>query len=187
MALPERDLVHQHLHLVRIIARRVRRELDGRIDLEDLEGHGTEGLLQAARRYDPRRGASFATFAGHRIRGAMLDAVRALGRYSRREVAAYRARPQPAAPAPATATEPDSVASPEPGPDEIALARERRRRVRAAVGALSGHERHFIHRMYFDGALLTAAGGELGLSKSWASRVHARAVGRLRAALAEVE
>jgi RNA polymerase sigma factor for flagellar operon FliA len=185
MAQPKRDLVHQHLDLVRLIARRVRRELERRIDLEDLEAHGTEGLLQAARRYNPRRGASFATFAGHRIRGAMYDAVRAQGRYTRREVAEHRARVD--VPAREPAPDLDALPSEDARPDEVALARERRRRVQEAVGALGGSERHFIQRLYFDDALLTAAGGELGLSKSWASRVHARALRRLREALREDE
>src|SRR5262249_36173132 len=185
MAQPQRDLVHQHLDLVRLIARRVRRALARRVELEDLEAHETEGLLQAARRYDPRRGASFATFAGHRIRGAMYDAVRAQGRYTRREVAEHRTRVH--VPAATPAPEPDALPSDEARPDEIALARERRRRLAEAVGALAGSERHFIQRLYFDGAMLTAAGGELGLSKSWASRVHARALRRLREALEEDE
>src|SRR6266581_4082803 len=89
------DLAYLHLYLVRAIARRVRRELAGRVELEDLEGYGMEGLLQAAARYDAGRGASFASYAGHRIRGAMYDAVRALGRFTRREVASYRAAGAP--------------------------------------------------------------------------------------------
>jgi RNA polymerase sigma factor FliA len=176
------DLVHQHLHLVRAIARRVRRELDGHVEIEDLEGHGMEGLVQAAARFDRRRGASFATFAAYRIRGAMYDAVRALGRYSRREVAEHRAAAAlTAQPLP---SDPDAVAGDAPPADEIAAARERRRQLHDAVARLPGQESQVIRKVYFEDKMLTDAGAELGLSKSWSSRLHARAVDRLREMLA---
>jgi len=38
-----------------------------------------------------------------------------------------------------------------------------------------------VTKHYFEGKNLLEAGAELGLSKSWASRLHAQAVGRLRA------
>ena len=44
--------------------------------LEDLVSEGTVGLLEACRRYDGTRGVGLAAYAGHRIRGAMLDALR---------------------------------------------------------------------------------------------------------------
>jgi len=58
-------------------------------------------------------------------------------------------------------------------------------RVRAAVQTLPEKERRLMELYYFEGKNLEEAGGELGLSKSWASRLHARAVNLLRAAMAE--
>lgn len=45
---------------------------------EDLEGSAIEGLLQALDSYDPDRGAQFVTHAYRRVRGAVVDALRAL-------------------------------------------------------------------------------------------------------------
>lgn len=57
-------------------------------------------------------------------------------------------------------------------------------RVRAALQTLPERERALIEKHYFEGKNLLEAGLELGISKSWASRMHAQAVDRLRAALA---
>lgn len=46
------------------------------LDKDDLVSHGLLGLLDAADKYDPGRDISFDTYAGHRIRGAMLDCIR---------------------------------------------------------------------------------------------------------------
>lgn len=178
------DLVHGHLHLVRAVAWRVRRELDATADFEDLVGHGMVGLMQAARRYDGSRGVTFATFAYHRIRGAMLDAVRALGRFTRREVAAYRAG-APAVDVDAPTPSVDALVDGAPRADELSVERDRRRSLRAAVAKLPHQERHFIEKVYFEDKRLRVAGAELGLSKSWASRLHDRALVALRKQLAE--
>ena len=48
------------------------------LDIEDLTSAGTMGLLSALRRYDPTREIKFRTFAEYRIRGMMLDEIRAM-------------------------------------------------------------------------------------------------------------
>jgi RNA polymerase sigma factor for flagellar operon FliA len=53
-------------------------------------------------------------------------------------------------------------------------------RVRQVLPRLPEKERHFIEKHYFEGKSLLEAGSELGLSKSWASRLHARALELLR-------
>jgi len=47
------------------------------VDREELARAGALGLVEAARRYDASRGVPFDRFAAQRIRGAILDAVRA--------------------------------------------------------------------------------------------------------------
>src|SRR5204862_5100340 len=89
---PDRDqLVQQHLNLVQAIARKLRKQITSRVDLEDLVGYGSKGLLEAAARFDPSHGVTFTTFAYYRIRGAMLDGLRTMGWYSRADYARYRA------------------------------------------------------------------------------------------------
>ncbi len=58
-------------------------------------------------------------------------------------------------------------------------------RVRQAVSQLPEKERTLMELYYFAGKNLEEAGGQMGLSKSWACRLHARAVDLLRAALAD--
>ncbi|MCC6749671.1 MAG: sigma-70 family RNA polymerase sigma factor [Deltaproteobacteria bacterium] len=57
------------------------------------------------------------------------------------------------------------------------------RAVRNAVASLPAKERQLIELYYFDDLTLEAAGQKLGLSKSWACRLHARAVKLLTEAL----
>ncbi|MDT0500550.1 MULTISPECIES: RNA polymerase sigma factor FliA [unclassified Halomonas] len=70
------QLIEQYLPLVRRQALALRVRLPASIDLDDMIQAGTVGLLEALQRYKTGQGASFATFANQRIRGAMLDELR---------------------------------------------------------------------------------------------------------------
>ena len=70
------DLVTQNVTLVKRIAHHLAARLPSTIDINDLMQAGMIGLLEASKNFDPERGASFDTYAGIRIRGAMLDEVR---------------------------------------------------------------------------------------------------------------
>lgn len=48
------------------------------LDVEDLTSAGAMGLLSALKRFDPTRDIKFRTFAEYRIRGMMLDEIRAM-------------------------------------------------------------------------------------------------------------
>ena len=72
----QEDLVRQHAQLVKRIAYHLANRLAGNVDVDDLIQAGMIGLLEASGKYDPSRGANFETYAGIRIRGAMLDEVR---------------------------------------------------------------------------------------------------------------
>ena len=52
--------------------------LPASVEVDDLIQAGMLGLLEAASNYAANRGASFETYAGIRIRGAMIDALRKL-------------------------------------------------------------------------------------------------------------
>jgi len=69
-------LVEQHLPLVKRIAHHLSARLPEHIQVDDLIQSGMVGLLEAVRNYESGHGATFETFAGIRIRGAMLDEVR---------------------------------------------------------------------------------------------------------------
>src|SRR5690554_2189698 len=72
----DRALVEQHAPLVKRIAHHLLMRMPASVQLDDLVQSGMIGLLEAARKYDVSKGASFETYAGIRIRGAMLDEVR---------------------------------------------------------------------------------------------------------------
>jgi RNA polymerase sigma factor (sigma-70 family) len=75
----ERDaLVVEHHGHCRLVALSVFRRLPwGHFEREDLEQAGAVGLLKAAESYDPGVGVSFSTYAQYRMRGEILDHIRA--------------------------------------------------------------------------------------------------------------
>lgn len=70
------NFVVEHAPLVKRIAYHLLARLPATVLVEDLIQAGMLGLLEASRNYSDSHGASFSTYAGIRIRGAMLDDVR---------------------------------------------------------------------------------------------------------------
>ena len=70
------DLIVSHLFYVRHVLGKLLIELPASVDAENLEAAGILGLVEAAQRFEPDRGAEFKTFAYRRIRGAILDELR---------------------------------------------------------------------------------------------------------------
>ncbi len=70
-------LIEQHLPLVKHIVFQVAVHFPRHVDRDELARAGALGLVEAARRFDESRGVPFDRFAAQRIRGAILDAVRA--------------------------------------------------------------------------------------------------------------
>ncbi len=75
-ALEGQLLIERYMDLVRRIAFHMLGRLPASVQVEDLIQAGVIGLLEAGRQYDSKHGASFETYAGIRIRGAILDEVR---------------------------------------------------------------------------------------------------------------
>lgn len=72
-----KELIEQHLPLVRHVVFQVAVNFPRHVDREELATAGALGLVEAAKRYEEDRGVPFDRFAAQRIRGAILDAVRA--------------------------------------------------------------------------------------------------------------
>ncbi|KGK41696.1 flagellar biosynthesis sigma factor [Nitrincola sp. A-D6] len=70
------ELLEQYGSLVKRIAQHLLARLPSSVVLDDLVQAGMIGLLEAARKFDPGKGASFETYAGIRIRGSIIDEVR---------------------------------------------------------------------------------------------------------------
>jgi RNA polymerase sigma factor for flagellar operon FliA len=71
-------LVLQYSPLVKYVAGRVRSGLPASVEQSDLVSDGVIGLMDAIERFEPERGLQFQTFAVPRIRGAIIDGLRAL-------------------------------------------------------------------------------------------------------------
>jgi RNA polymerase sigma factor for flagellar operon FliA len=202
------------LDLVDIIARQLGRRVSRTVSLDDLRSFGREGLLQAARSFDPERGVPFRRWANVRIRGAMFDGLRQWGSLPRRlyrELRSFEAADRvleayDEEDAANPATTPESadarltsylaglataiavgtmVAAPRENvdpdgrdvtPEDLLAQAELLERVKEIVRDLPVQERTLVERHYFGGDTLDEAAASLGLSKSWGSRLHARAI-----------
>jgi RNA polymerase sigma factor FliA len=69
-------ILEEQLPQVRYIAQKIHARLPRHIELEDLIQTGVLGLMEALRKYDPTRRIELASFARHRIQGAILDSLR---------------------------------------------------------------------------------------------------------------
>lgn len=70
-------IIYRYLPLVKRVVGRIAIGLPPHVDRDDLLSDGFLGLLEAIERYDPDRQVKFETYAVARIRGAILDALRA--------------------------------------------------------------------------------------------------------------
>ena len=70
------ELITSHMELVRQIAWHMRGRVHSSVEIEDLIQIGYYGLVTAAQNYTLREGATFASYAGIRIRGAIVDHLR---------------------------------------------------------------------------------------------------------------
>ena len=70
------EVVDRYAPLVKRIAHHLLLRMPASVQIDDLIQSGMIGLLEAAKKYDVSKGASFETYAGIRIRGSMLDEIR---------------------------------------------------------------------------------------------------------------
>ena len=76
-------LIKEYLPLVKMVASGVARRLPPHVTLDDLIGAGTIGLIDAVDKFDRSRAQSFKKYAEIRIKGAILDELRAMDHVSR--------------------------------------------------------------------------------------------------------
>lgn len=83
---PDR-LVQTHMDLVRKIAWHLHGRVGRMAEIDDMLQVGYMGLVDAAQRYTPRQGATFAAYAAIRIRGSIIDFLRASSSLCRATIA----------------------------------------------------------------------------------------------------
>jgi RNA polymerase sigma factor FliA len=207
------NLVITHLHLVRKVARKLRRSPQGTgARLEDLEADGKKGLVEAATRFDATRGTQFSVFAKPRIRGAMIDGIRAQSPVGRRPYERLRALAASEARSPANTNgserftsdffspagtidglpESTDVGQPEArwnGRRMAQLPVAEDDRLEIVLGEelrqLPDLERRLLVLCYFQDKRLSAAARVMGVGRSWTSRLHARSLRMLGEGLGE--
>ncbi|HEY0100445.1 MAG TPA: sigma-70 family RNA polymerase sigma factor [Pyrinomonadaceae bacterium] len=219
-SLADRDqLIEQHRSYVRALAIKTMQAMAARVDLQELIAYGDVGLIEAAERFDPRRGVAFATFAHYRIKGAIYDGLREMGVFTRqhssrshfaanandllqsgaddeqaalaeggaRAIESEIATTQSLIDAliPAYLLSLDSDAMPEIM-DQQALSMEQIEQreligfVLHLVRELPEDEQQLLDALYFKHRSMTELAAEMGISKSWISRLHSRAIKHLR-------
>ena len=72
------QLITHYLYLVKYAVGRMLVHLPSHLEADDLTGYGLMGLIQAVEKFELARNIRFETFAMQRIRGAILDQLRAL-------------------------------------------------------------------------------------------------------------
>ena len=77
------ELILQYAPLVKYVMGRLAISLPAILDYEDILSSGTIGLIEAVERFDATRGVKFETYAIARVRGAIIDTLRALDRLPR--------------------------------------------------------------------------------------------------------
>jgi len=75
--LDRQDYIRQHAPLVRKLAHQMIAKLPANVELDDMIQAGMMGLMDAVNRYEEAQGTQFEVYAASRIRGAMLDELRA--------------------------------------------------------------------------------------------------------------
>jgi RNA polymerase sporulation-specific sigma factor len=175
-------LVSENQKLVQLtVSRYLKRYFVGTMERDDLVSWGLIGLLQAARAWDPGRGA-FSTVACRAIERMIMRGVR-------REW-----KPDQAA---ATVSLDELLGGEEAGSPERFVDRmggalnveghyldhESRVAVRAAVAALSPSQRRLIERHYYEEIPIAALAEELGVSRQGLYVRQRQALRQLRAAL----
>jgi len=203
------EFVERYRGLVESIARGLRDETNGVAEVDEMVACGMLGLIEARQRFDDSRGVQFSTFAYYRIRGAILDgmgktlhvprsvlrqarALRVLAAESEHLAEGQKVNtasdPKQAAVGAlsevlsrvATAYTMSVLAEAASTPEDEVAQEQSVEVMRAAALLLPERERHLIQEHYFGDRNLEDIGKELGLSKSWTSRLHAKALDHLR-------
>ena len=217
-ALDRDRLIEEYATYARALALKLERVLKlPPEDLEELTAAAALGLVEAAEKFDPRRGVSFSTFAYYRIRGAMFDAIRQhrgfsgghkrvvqvsastdnlLESLAGDEQATATQRPSSVdeeiervsnmidelIPVFVLSLEDSHISAADPSGESFSHELENEElcaMTRSMIKHLPPTDRDILVGLYFRNLSMTELAAELGVGKSWISRLHRRAVRNL--------
>lgn len=184
-------LVVHYAPLVKYVAGRVAAGLPSSVERGDLTSEGIIGLMDAIDKFEPERGFQFQTYAVRRIKGAMVDSLRAADwaprsvRARQREEQGQDVAVQAQVPVGhASELERLELADELPGGLGGPPADEETRAVLAeAIRDLPERDAVVIALYYFEGLTLSEVGQVLSVSESRVSQLHSRATHALRGKL----
>jgi len=169
------------------------RKLPPSVQRDDLVAAGTYGLVDSLRRHKGDRGPQFEWYARIRIRGAIVDELRAQDWLTRRarghansEVTAStqtRASFVGIDDLPGGEGSLASCGDPVPNVLDVLEQRSEREHLTKVVGELPERERYVIVAHYFEGVQFKSIAQVLGVSEPRVSQLHTRAVDLLRSRL----
>ncbi len=147
---------------------------------DDAIGYARVGLMEAARRFRPEGGASFATFSYSRIRGAVMDGVRRACAGARLYVDSGDDPGDQAGDESSGRSKRLSAADRASyDPSDLLDANSLRAALLAAINALTDLERQVVLLYYFEDLTFERIAERLGFTKSYVARVHNRALPEL--------
>jgi RNA polymerase sigma factor for flagellar operon FliA len=203
--------VTENLPLVRYIAARIASTIPASVELDDLIQTGTLGLIDAVRRYDPSKGIPFPAYARYRIRGAILDALRAADWATRNQRSQRKAIANAASADGSVEAEPvqfrffslgpvvslssrresnEDIPAPDVPcgenlhPDRLFEANEAKELVSRALNVLPDRYRKVVVMYYSGDWSMRDIGRSLGVNESRVSQIHKAALGKMKRALA---
>ena len=199
---------------VKEIARSIHVHLSKEVELLDLIEFGQIGLLEALDRYDARRGIKFRTYAYYRIKGSMFDGLKGVkynprGSYYRakcEQACADLMQNYECTDAPGSVQdELENIkqfckemtqiyilsldeASDFPSfesPEQNVITCQLKEQLQKSIAKLSEKEAKIIHLYYYRGYNLTEVAKIIGIHRSWASKLHTKAIRQLYAELCQ--
>jgi RNA polymerase sigma factor for flagellar operon FliA len=181
--------IKNYLPLVNQIVAQIARRLPANVLRDDLFSAGVFGLVDSLRRNGGDGGETFEWYARTRIRGAVVDELRAQDWLTRRARAAVTAAGEETEGRTGGLVSLDDVtpadewthlASTDDDPAAAVEAMDNYRALARAMEKLPERERRIVGMHYFDGVKFKDIGAELGVSEPRVSQLHARALGLLR-------
>jgi RNA polymerase sigma factor for flagellar operon FliA len=208
-------LVEQHLSLVEKLASHISRKMPPSVERDDLVQFGYLGLIDAATKFRPdnEAGASFATFAGWRIRGAIFDGLRidawprTIRKFIKLRNQAYTKLEAAGLPITDASTaammglpqekydaqslriqslyKPDHESIEHTTAEDLFLGDETNALLHNALRTLEVRDQLVLRMYYFENRTMAEVSEAIGVNESRVSQLHKRALGRLRDALTQ--
>lgn len=176
--------IDQWRHLVWYVVNRIKARLPVSVSEEELFAAGMYGLMRAARSYDSTKGASFKTYAYHRIRGSILDDLRRMDFLPRsmRDRARKNGEEAPSV---------VGIPTDEDGHESLAASQvstesegsDMHHVLHREIDALPDKMRIVMSMYYREEMKMREIGEKLNLTESRVSQIHSNAVSRLRRAM----